>query len=159
MARVLVPLRRRLSDSRLTNPGSNPDKVKGLRLCCCQKMTRDRALILWLFTLIASCGQTPDVDPERAARFERAFDDAEVTADVQTKWARSCALCHASGAGGAPRAGDEAAWSSRVQNGRAILMKHTVEGLRRMPPLGYCMDCDLEDFAAMIEMMAGAVDD
>jgi cytochrome c5 len=34
-------------------------------------------------------------------------------------------------------------------------MKHTLEGFNRMPALGYCMDCEMDEFAAMINMMAG----
>lgn len=92
---------------------------------------------------------------EEVDRFEAAFERASMSADVQRKWARSCALCHVRGEGGAPVMGDSAAWAPRLEQGRALLMKSTLEGFNRMPPLGYCMDCDMRDFAAMIDMMAG----
>lgn len=109
------------------------------------------------FTL-SGCGTG---QPERsltraeADRFEAAFRQAKLTAAVQRKWARSCALCHVNGEGGAPVIGDAVAWAPRLEQGKAMLMKSTLEGFNRMPPLGYCMDCNMEDFAAMIEMMAG----
>ncbi len=39
--------------------------------------------------------------------------------------------------------------------GADVLLAHTVEGLNDMPPLGYCMSCEREDFIAMIDFMAG----
>lgn len=106
--------------------------------------------------LVASCGQPPvEVTDTERTEFEAVFADAAMSASSQEKWARSCALCHVAGEGGAPRMGDMAAWGPRVEKGDAVLMKNTLEGLNRMPPLGYCMDCEVEDFAAMIKMMSG----
>ncbi|MGD1989627.1 MAG: c-type cytochrome [Pseudomonadales bacterium] len=68
-------------------------------------------------------------------------------------WARSCALCHIDGNAGAPRVGQAEEWGPRLAQGRETLLKHTVEGLNSMPPLGYCMACEREDFLAMIDFM------
>jgi cytochrome c5 len=75
---------------------------------------------------------------------------------VMRQWASSCALCHVDGNGGAPRIGHPDEWQARVVQGRAILLEHTVNGLNNMPPLGYCMSCEAEDFQALIDFMAGA---
>ncbi len=71
------------------------------------------------------------------------------------RWSSSCALCHVSGEAGAPIVGDAAAWQPRLAQGRDTLLTHTLEGLNDMPPLGYCMACEREDFIAMIDFMAG----
>jgi cytochrome c5 len=71
------------------------------------------------------------------------------------KWARSCALCHVDGNAGAPRVGDDAAWEPRLQQSTATLLDHTVNGLGKMPPLGYCMDCSEQDFLVLTAFMAG----
>jgi len=68
-------------------------------------------------------------------------------------WSRSCALCHVDGNAGAPRMGHAEEWLPRIAQGREILLKHTVEGLNSMPPLGYCMACERDDFLAMIDFM------
>jgi cytochrome c5 len=68
-------------------------------------------------------------------------------------WARSCALCHIDGNAGAPRVGQAEEWGARLAQGRERLLKHTVEGLNSMPPLGYCMACERDDFLAMIDFM------
>lgn len=105
--------------------------------------------------VLAGCSEPPELEPLAAENYAAAFETAEMTPAVQKKWARSCALCHVRGEGGAPRVGDLQAWAPRVAGGDVRMMQHTVEGLNRMPPLGYCMDCDLDDFAAMIHLMTG----
>jgi len=70
-------------------------------------------------------------------------------------WAQHCALCHVNGEGGAPRLGDVAEWQPRVAQGETVLLRHTLEGFNNMPPLGYCMSCEQEDFAALIQFMMG----
>lgn len=83
------------------------------------------------------------------------FADAQITEAVMGKWSRSCALCHVDGSAGAPRTGNTAEWQPRLAQGEAALLSHTIEGFNDMPPLGYCMACEREDFRAMIRMMAG----
>jgi cytochrome c5 len=83
--------------------------------------------------------------------------DAEQIASsrAMAQWARSCALCHVNGEGGAPIVGDKQAWRSRLDQGEHILLTHTIEGYRNMPPLGYCMDCEEDDFRRIIRFMGG----
>ncbi|NOX50470.1 MAG: cytochrome c5 family protein [Gammaproteobacteria bacterium] len=71
------------------------------------------------------------------------------------KWLSSCALCHVSGEAGAPRVGNLEEWGPRIAQGSEVLLQHTIEGFNNMPPLGYCMSCEREDFQAMIIFMAG----
>jgi cytochrome c5 len=47
-----------------------------------------------------------------------------------------CARCHATGANGAPKIGDEKAWQARAAQGLSSLTQHAVEGIRNMPPHG-----------------------
>lgn len=75
---------------------------------------------------------------------------------VMRKWAGSCALCHVDGNGGAPRIGHPEEWRTRLAQGRDVLLEHTLKGFNSMPPLGYCMSCEAEDFQALIDFMAGA---
>jgi len=90
----------------------------------------------------------------------RAADAAQAAAappaaDVMRKWSRSCALCHVDGNAGAPRIGHAGDWQPRLAKGRELLLEHTIEGFNKMPPLGYCMACEEEDFRALIDFMAG----
>lgn len=47
-----------------------------------------------------------------------------------------CAACHATGANGAPRIGDHAAWSKRAAQGLSGLTDHALNGIRQMPAHG-----------------------
>ena len=48
----------------------------------------------------------------------------------------NCAACHATGAGGAPRAGDAAAWTDRFGRGINTLFRSAIAGKGAMPPKG-----------------------
>ena len=115
-----------------------------------------RILVVSLLLMTAGCSREPQsIDPERLALYTEIYAGADMTPAVQEKWARSCALCHAAGVGGAPRVGVKVDWQSRVEKGPGMLMVNTIDGINQMPPLGYCQDCGLDDFAAMIKFMTG----
>ncbi len=115
-----------------------------------------RILVVSLLLMTAGCSREPQsIDPERLALYTEIYAGADMTPAVQEKWARSCALCHAAGVGGAPRVGVKADWQARVEKGPGMLMVNTIDGINQMPPLGYCQDCGLDDFAAMIKFMSG----
>lgn len=47
-----------------------------------------------------------------------------------------CAGCHATGANGAPKIGDQKAWSKRASQGLTSLTQHALDGIRKMPSHG-----------------------
>jgi cytochrome c5 len=47
-----------------------------------------------------------------------------------------CAACHGTGKNGAPRIGDEQAWSARASQGLTALTQHAIQGIRQMPAHG-----------------------
>ena len=47
-----------------------------------------------------------------------------------------CSTCHASGANGAPKIGDQKAWSKRSERGLADLTENALKGIRKMPAHG-----------------------
>lgn len=75
---------------------------------------------------------------------------------VKTLYQKTCIACHASGAAGAPRTGDTAAWDSRFESqGLEGLLSSTINGQGGMPPKGLCGQCDSDDFKALILYMSG----
>ena len=102
------------------------------------------------------CGRpdTVSLAVESPAAIAPAAVSAQPSGDVMDKWSRNCALCHVSGNAGAPRLGNTEEWAPRVAKGMDVLLQHTLEGFNDMPPLGYCMSCERDDFVAMIELMA-----
>ncbi len=109
-----------------------------------------RAFAAGLAAFVAGCADEPQV-PDSAASTR---DSATLSPRTSQMWADSCALCHVDGNAGAPRVGRADEWASRLEQGEAALLSHTVEGLNDMPPLGYCMACERDDFLAMIRFMA-----
>lgn len=51
-------------------------------------------------------------------------------------YAQSCAMCHSSGVGGAPRPGTGEDWVERAKRGPAELMVSVLRGRGAMPPKG-----------------------
>lgn len=75
-------------------------------------------------------------------------------ATVEQRYGSACATCHGSGAGGAPKKGDAAAWAPRLKQGEATLLAHIKNGFRAMPPRGLCNDCTDAEYKALIDYMS-----
>ena len=54
----------------------------------------------------------------------------------QEVYQQVCAVCHAAGIAGAPKAGDKAAWKARIAQGMPTLYTHALSGIRMMPAKG-----------------------
>src|SRR4029079_19642255 len=63
-----------------------------------------------------------------------------------------CSSCHASGALGAPKFGDEQAWASRIKSGFDALLHSALHGKGAMPPQGGGDYSDLEIARAVVYM-------
>lgn len=53
---------------------------------------------------------------------------AAVPKDGKALFEAVCSACHGAGIAGAPKAGDKAAWASRVAQGKATLYQHALQG-------------------------------
>ena len=76
--------------------------------------------------------------------------------DAQTIFNQYCTACHTSGAAGAPKVHDVAAWQPRLAKGKAVLLADAKKGFKAMPPKGMCMDCSDAELSSTIEFMAKA---
>lgn len=69
----------------------------------------------------------------------------------------SCVACHGTGAAGAPKLGDKAAWATRIDQGLDTLVKHAIVGFQGktgvMPPRGTCGACSDVELKAAVEYM------
>ena len=61
-------------------------------------------------------------------------DSADMTPDQLYDGA--CLACHTSGAAGAPKIGDAAAWSARAGKGLDAMVSSAINGIGAMPPRG-----------------------
>lgn len=83
------------------------------------------------------------------------FTAAEALASAAPeKYQQSCFACHSSGAAGAPKTHDVAAWQPRMEKGMPVLIMSVKNGLNGMPPTGLCAGCTDAQYTAMIEYMA-----
>ena len=65
-----------------------------------------------------------------------------------------CVQCHANPHTGAPVMGLPEEWSDVVKQGEFATLSNVVQGIRGMPPLGYCSACSEEDLMAITRFMA-----
>ena len=73
-------------------------------------------------------------------------------ADVRT-YRTACMACHATGAAGAPKTGDKAAWTARIAQGMDMLVKHAIDGKGAMPPKGGRADLTDAQIKSAVEYM------
>ncbi len=64
-----------------------------------------------------------------------------------------CMACHTTGAAGAPKIGDTAAWAPRIEKGIDTLIDHAINGFNAMPAKGGCSNCPDEEITASVEYM------
>jgi cytochrome c5 len=65
----------------------------------------------------------------------------------------ACFMCHGTGAAGAPKVGDAAAWGPRAATGIDALMNSALNGKNAMPARGTCANCSDDELKAAIEFM------
>ena len=62
-----------------------------------------------------------------------------------------CVGCHSTGAGGAPRLGDKAAWETLQKQGLDKLYHYAIQGIDGMPAKGTCATCSEEDIKNAVQ--------
>lgn len=65
----------------------------------------------------------------------------------------NCASCHATGAAGAPKPGDKAAWENRLKTGMDALYSATLKGKGAMPAKGGNASLTDADVKAAVDYM------
>lgn len=77
--------------------------------------------------------------------------------DGQAVYEQACFACHGTGAAGAPKIGDAAAWADRIAKGVETLHQHAIDGFSGetgiMPPKGGRVDLSDEQVKAAVDYM------
>jgi cytochrome c5 len=111
-----------------------------------------RVFLLIVVMALVGCDQSsPLPSPESEAESQQRAPQSAEIADI---YQRSCRSCHTVAATGAPLTGDQQAWAPRMDKGMGVLVDNVVNGFGGMPPFGLCMDCNVEQFEALIQFMA-----
>jgi cytochrome c5 len=88
-----------------------------------------------------------DVRIQPVAKFELAKAEAPAASgprDGATIFNSICGACHNTGAAGAPKIDDKAAWAPRLAQGKDALIKSVTNGKNAMPPKGGATLSDVE---------------
>ena len=64
-----------------------------------------------------------------------------------------CFVCHDTGLVNAPKMGDAADWSVRLEKGIDVIVANAINGIGNMPAKGTCSDCSDEEIASTVEHM------
>lgn len=75
--------------------------------------------------------------------------------DGATVFNTVCGACHNTGAAGAPKVGDKAAWAPRVAQGKDAIYKNALNGKGAMPPKGGGASLTDEEVKAAVDFMLG----
>ena len=124
-------------------------------------------LIILLATFVAgqkvggagSDAMTPEAIAERlrpvgAVAFAGAPAGPRAPQVGEAVYKLACSACHATGAAGAPKTGDNSAWAPRIKQGFDTLVKHAVEGYKGMPAKGGNPDLDPIEVARAVAYIA-----
>ncbi|HEX7030874.1 MAG TPA: c-type cytochrome [Gammaproteobacteria bacterium] len=84
-------------------------------------------------------------------------EPAEGPVDGKAVYEQACFACHGTGAAGAPKFGDVAAWADRIAKGIETLHQHAIEGFTGetgiMPPKGGRTDLSDAQVKAAVDYM------
>ena len=138
---------------------SNPRTLRPARLAM--------PVALVAAALLAGCGDQSKIDPETTATLIQPVARVEIQAVTITPGTRTgeqiyksiCAACHDSGAVGAPKTGDAAAWGPRLALGHDGLTASAIAGKGAMPTRGGgsdLTDTEVSRAVAYLANLAGA---
>ncbi|MEP1472893.1 MAG: c-type cytochrome [Halieaceae bacterium] len=108
--------------------------------------------LLAFFLLVSACTDENRSNSRATEILSRELRPADTA--LAEIYGRSCRSCHTVAATGSPLTGDAAAWAVRMDKGMNVLLDNVINGYGGMPPFGLCMDCDAEQFEALIRFMA-----
>lgn len=124
-------------------------------------------LAVTVAALLSACGKqesaapeaSAPVTPEVAAPAAAPVAEPAVAENTRGKsvFNNTCSMCHASGAAGAPKPGDQADWAPRIAQGTDVLYKHAIEGFTGakgvMPARGGAATLSDDDVKAAVDHM------
>ncbi len=110
-------------------------------------------------TAVKTAASAPVAAPTPAAPTPAAPTPAakgsEGTGKGKSVYDAACMACHATGAAGAPKAGDKTAWAPRIKTGMDALYGSSLKGKGAMPPKGGNAGLPDADVKAAVDYLVG----
>ena len=110
-------------------------------------------IIILLLMVFVNNGKRMDSSPSTDQLIKPVaqlnFHDASAPREMKTGeevYKTVCSSCHATGAAGAPKFGDTAAWAPRIAKGYDALMTSVLKGKNAMPARGGSSPDDVSDY-------------
>lgn len=102
--------------------------------------------------------EATEASEETVAAAKIVSQPPEPTGDTsagEAVYKKSCMSCHMTGAAGAPKVGDAAAWEARIAKGSAALVQSAISGIpgTAMMARGTCGACSDDDIKVAVEYM------
>ncbi|MBU1395093.1 MAG: c-type cytochrome [Gammaproteobacteria bacterium] len=120
-------------------------------------------LAVSLAVLLSACGKQESSAPEASApampeAAAPAVEPVAMANDLGKKvYGNVCSMCHAVGAAGAPKPGDQADWAPRIAQGMDVLYQHSIEGFTgakgMMPARGGSTTLSDDEVKAAVDFM------
>ncbi|WP_263770846.1 c-type cytochrome [Propionivibrio soli] len=119
-------------------------------------------VIIWPLSMIgkgdpsSASGDEAELRIQPVARVE--MKKAAPASDGKARDAASiyngvCVACHGTGAAGAPKTGDKAAWAPRIAQGMETLLKNATNGKGAMPPKGGAADLSDAELKSVVDYL------
>ncbi|MBI3560955.1 MAG: cytochrome c5 family protein [Gammaproteobacteria bacterium] len=107
-------------------------------------------VVIVIAARVVASGPSVSIDPTVVSKIEQQIEPvgkvelagaapapaAGGKVDGQAVYQGTCFACHGTGAAGAPKIGDKAAWKARIAEGATTLYEHALKGFKGMPPKG-----------------------
>lgn len=114
-------------------------------------------LPLLLLSLLAACSKKEESSPPPAPQVQAAPAVDEHLAQGEHIYKGTCAMCHGTGAGGAPLFKSAAEWGPRIAQGKPVLYEHALKGFTgskgAMPLKGGNASLPDDDVKAAVDYM------
>ncbi len=94
---------------------------------------------------------TPPLSSEKTLPAKKA--DAKPEHPGKAIYDKSCSMCHATDAMGAPATGDKASWDALLKNGKDTIYHNAINGKGGMPPKGGAMSLSDDQVKEVVDYM------
>ncbi|MBB3140329.1 c-type cytochrome [Halomonas organivorans] len=101
---------------------------------------------------------TTDTSSDDAASEASATESATAGIDGEAIYNGICMACHDTGAAGAPKKGDAAAWGPRLDKGIETLYDHAINGFNAMPAKGGNPSLSDDEVKAAVDHLVSSVE-